>query len=148
MFALTPLYDNISSSSWAKDLDHKVNLWIRYYTVSVLYDVYANNIKCRLVLKCYNIHHSNPRKYIGRKLAASMDAKVVLILVSASICGTYRNRHNRMPTFRGNMADVDNIHEKSTEPDLSYYLNDYGIIGNDLLPSEDMRNEGIKFYIL
>ena len=53
-----------------------------------------------------------------------------------------------MPTFRGNMADVDNIHEKSTEPDLSYYLNDYGIIGNDLLPSEDMRNEGTNFYIL
>ena len=46
------------------------------------------------------------------------------------------------------MADVENIHEKSTEPDLPYYLNDYGIIGNDLLPSEDIKNEGTNFYIL
>lgn len=77
-----------------------------------------------------------------------MDAKLVLILVSACICGTYKNRHNPLPPFRGNMADVVNIHEKSTEPDLPYYLNHYRMIGNNLLPSEDMRNEGTNFYIL
>lgn len=77
-----------------------------------------------------------------------MDAKLVLILVYACICGTHRNRNDHLPPFRGNMADVENIHEKSTEPDLPYYLNDYGIIGNDLLPSEDMKNEGTNFYIL
>ena len=77
-----------------------------------------------------------------------MDAKLVLILVYACICGTHRNRNDHLPPFRGNMADVENIHEKSTKPDLPYYLNDYGIIGNDLLPSEDMRNEGTKFYML
>ena len=77
-----------------------------------------------------------------------MDAKLVLILVSVCICGTFKNRNDRLPPFRDNMADVPNIYEKSPETALPYYLKDYGKIDNNLLPSRDMRNNGTKFYIL
>ena len=105
-------------------------------------------MKCKLILKCYRSYYSYPRKYIGRQLAASMDAKLVLILAFACICGTLKNRNDRLSPFGGNMAGVANIYGKSPEPALPYYLKDYGKIENKLLPSRDMRNKGTKFYTL
>ena len=77
-----------------------------------------------------------------------MDAKLALILVSACICGTFKNRNDRLPPFRDNMADVPNIYKKSPETALPYYLKEYGKIESNLLPSRDMRNKGSKFYTL
>ena len=77
-----------------------------------------------------------------------MDAKLFLILVYTYICGTYNNRLDLLPTFKGNVADAIDMHKIPKKPVLPHNLKDYGIIGENVQPNTESKDKGIQSFLL
>ena len=57
-----------------------------------------------------------------------MDTALIVLMLAACICGSYKNSVDFPPPFQGNMAQALENNKYSKKPALPYYLRDYGNI--------------------
>ena len=62
-----------------------------------------------------------------------MDKNLVIIMITAYICGSYKNQMNLPPPFQGRFAEAVERHRQSAVRALPYYAKAYGIIHSGIL---------------
>ena len=55
-----------------------------------------------------------------------MDRMLFIIIAIAWICGSYKNKINLPPPFRGNFAEAVQEHNYLNNKKSTYYIEDYG----------------------
>ena len=58
----------------------------------------------------------------------TMDTTFLLLMITACMCGSYKNNMNLPPPFKGNLAHVADGYEHLTNKELPYYTKSYGQI--------------------
>ena len=61
-----------------------------------------------------------------------MDVMFLMILAAACVCGSYKNKINRPPTFKGNFASAEDKYGFSNKDVWPNYVTDYPRIGDNL----------------
>ena len=54
-----------------------------------------------------------------------------MILAIACVCGSYKNKINRPPTFKGNFASAEDKHQPTKKDAWPHYATDYPRIGGN-----------------
>ena len=63
-----------------------------------------------------------------------MDVRLLMILAAACVCGSYKNKSNRPPTFKGNFASAEDKYKPTKKEYWPRYVTDYPrIVGNQHL---------------
>ena len=68
-----------------------------------------------------------------------MDVKLLLVLLAAYICGSYKNQRSLPAPFQGNLAVALDGYTRSMKHVRPYYLEQYGHIGGQ--PMTDISNQ-------
>ena len=59
-----------------------------------------------------------------------MDITLLVLIMAACLCGSYKNSVNLPPPFQGNLAHAIEGSRRSNKPALPYYANSYGNINS------------------
>ena len=60
-----------------------------------------------------------------------MDIRLLMILAAACVCGSYKNKINRPPTFKGNFATEEDKYKPTKKDAWPHYVTDYPRIGGN-----------------
>ena len=58
----------------------------------------------------------------------TMDSTLIVLLLAACICGSYKNQMNQPAPFEGHLAKDDAELKYSRKPTIPYYVGSYGNI--------------------
>ena len=69
------------------------------------------------------------RRYLsGGVFQFTMDRALVLLMMAACICGSYKNQMNQPAPFKGHLAKDEAELKYSRNPTISHYVRSYGNI--------------------